>query len=180
MTTINIWDIDEPVETFGVDVPPWVAEDITATDLAAIMQGGCASGAYMPAVTYCEALDIMREYGDEVLDYIEGAAGGLPRVNGQSWSQMACTYLSAAVELWAPTAIGEVVTSLETGETYTVAWWQERDRCQVMVFAYDEGPLLFEAWDDELRELIEDGSLEFGDDDSAVEYVAGLVDVATD
>jgi len=32
--------------------PAWIVNELTPYDLAAINQGGCASGAYMPAVTY--------------------------------------------------------------------------------------------------------------------------------
>ena len=177
MTELNIWDIDEPVTTFGVDVPPWIKQDITAADLAAIMQGGCASGAYMPAVTYHQALETMNAHGDDVLDFVGDVLGELPDVSDLPWSQMACAYVSAAVELWAPSAANEVVEALETGDTFVVEWEHERDLYRVTVYAYDGGPVVLQAEGDALRELVEEGFLEIGDDDSAVEYATGLVTV---
>ena len=101
---MDIWNTDTAIRFIdGLDIaiPHWINDDISPADVAAILQGGCASGAYMPAVTYHAALKTMQEHGDDVLQYIEDALGDLPSVSGQGWSQMACTYLSAAVELWA-------------------------------------------------------------------------------
>jgi hypothetical protein len=89
-------------------MPAWLESDITPADVAAIVQGGCASGAYMPAVTYHTAAKTMQEHGDDVLQYIEDALGDLPSVSGQGWAQMACTYLSCAVELWASSVESEL------------------------------------------------------------------------
>ena len=79
--------------------PAWITEPLTPYDIAAIYQGGCASGAYMPAVTYNQAIETMGEYGDDVLDFIEDNVGKLPPPLDVSWSGMACFYLSNAVEL---------------------------------------------------------------------------------
>jgi hypothetical protein len=101
---MDLWNTETPIKDIpglDIDIPDWINDDISPSDVAAIMQGGCASGAYMDAVTYHQALDTMSEHGDEVLQYIEDAIGELPSVTGQSWGQMACTYVSAAVELWA-------------------------------------------------------------------------------
>ena len=101
---MNIWNTETviaDIDGLNIAVPAWIDADISPYDVAAICQGGCASGAYMPAVTYHAALKTMQEHGDDVLQYIEDALGELPSVAGQGWSQMACTYLSAAVELWA-------------------------------------------------------------------------------
>jgi len=101
---MDIWNTDTAISEIpglNITIPAWIDDDITPADIAAIIQGGCASGAYMPAVTYYTAAQTMAEHGDDVLDYIESNYGPLPAVNGQGWSQMACTYLSCAVELWA-------------------------------------------------------------------------------
>jgi hypothetical protein len=101
---MDLWNTETAIcdiPGLDIDVPDWIVPDISPNDVAAIVQGGCASGAYMPAVTYYDALKTMAEHGDEVLDYIEGAAGELPDISGQGWSQMATTYLSCAVEIWA-------------------------------------------------------------------------------
>ena len=82
------------------EFPAWIKEELTPYDIAAVLQGGCESGAYMPAVTYHTALETMSKHGDEVLQYIEDMHGELPSVKDQNWSSMACRYLSAAVEIW--------------------------------------------------------------------------------
>ena len=56
------------------NVPNWIEQDITHADIAAIVQGGCASGAYMPAVTYATAAAVMAEHGDDVLQYLYEAS----------------------------------------------------------------------------------------------------------
>lgn len=70
-------------------------------EISSINQGGCASGAYMPAVTYHTANETMSECGDEVLQFIEDTYGELPSIPaGESWSGMAVLFLSCAVEGW--------------------------------------------------------------------------------
>jgi len=83
--------------------PEWITQPLSPADIAAILQGGCASGAYMPAVTYSQAVATMSEHGDEVVQYLEDYYGDhLPAVpTGESWSGLAVFYLSAAVEAWA-------------------------------------------------------------------------------
>ena len=81
--------------------PEWITQALSPYDIAAINQGGCASGAYMPAVTYYDARQVMAEYGDDVLQYIEDAYGELPQpARDESWSGIAVFYLSCAVELF--------------------------------------------------------------------------------
>ena len=109
---MDLWNCDEPItdydETFTV--PPWIEQDITPATVAAILQGGCDSGAYMPAVTYYEADKTMSEHGDDVLEYIEDALGEIPSAHiATSWSGLAVFYLSTAVELWA-SDIEEILT----------------------------------------------------------------------
>ena len=90
------------VQALGIDVPKWIDQDIMAYDVAAIVQGGCASGAYMPAVIYFTAGNIMAKHGDTVLDYLDSYLGELPTIpDGSSWSGIAVFYLSCAVECWA-------------------------------------------------------------------------------
>jgi len=91
---------DTLINDLELDVPRWIEQDIDVNDVRAIIQGGCASGAYMPAVTYYQALKTMSEYGDEVLETLEGLDFGSDFL-GLSWSGMACHILSAAVEQWA-------------------------------------------------------------------------------
>lgn len=109
---MNLWDTETAIRNIpGLDLnlPVWIDQDISPSDIAAIIQGGCASGAYMPAVTYHQAIKTMSEHGDEVLQFIEDQLGELPNPRrGTSWSGLACFYLSAAVELWAVSVEGEL------------------------------------------------------------------------
>ena len=118
MTDSEIWSNEERLTELdwgasGFEVPEWIDEDISPSTIAAIVEGGCASGAYMPAVTYYDALNIMRDYGDDVLDYLESAVDGpfaIPA--GESWGGIAVFFLSTAVELWA-FGVYEELTGLE-------------------------------------------------------------------
>lgn len=96
-----MWNDERMVRDCGIDVPAWIDQDITWYDIAAIAEGGCASGAYMPAVTYSVAMDTMREYGDEVFEYLTDVFGAIPQVKDESFSGYCCAVLSSAVELWA-------------------------------------------------------------------------------
>lgn len=112
--TDMLWNHENPIRELDIDVPAWIDQDISGSTLAAIVQGGCASGAYMPAVTYHSALATMGEHGDDVLEYIEGAMGEPPQPDaGESWSGLACFYLSVAVELWASSVEDQVREALE-------------------------------------------------------------------
>jgi len=99
---MNLWENDNPVTEYGINIPAWIDADISPYDVAAIYEGGCASGAYMPAVTYHQALATMSEHGDDVLQYIEDHVGELPPPSPDtSWSGLAAFYLCHAIELWA-------------------------------------------------------------------------------
>ena len=108
MTNDEMWNDETPVSEHGIDVPAWIEQDISPNQVASIVQGGCASGAYMPAVTYHSARETMAEHGDDVLEYIEDAYGSAPAIGEDSWNQYACTLLSLAVELWASNAYGQL------------------------------------------------------------------------
>ena len=114
MKNEQIWNSDATVaETLGCIVPHWIDSEIGVSTVASIMQSGCNSGAYMPAVTYYRALATMGNYGDDVLDYIQAQLGETPAPSaGESWGGMACHYLSLAVELWA----GDIYYRLEALE----------------------------------------------------------------
>ena len=108
-----LWNYDKPVADL-VSVPAFIEQDITGSDVAAIIQGGCASGAYMPAVTCYDAKQTMRWHGDEVLQYIEDCYGVVAQpATGESWSGIAVFYLSTAVELWASSVEDELTTAIE-------------------------------------------------------------------
>jgi hypothetical protein len=100
-TVSELYENEHEVSRF-TDVPDWVEQDIDTTQLAAILEGGCASGAYMPAVTYHKANQTMSAHGDDVLQFIQDNYGELPKIrDDESWSGIAVHFLSCAVELWA-------------------------------------------------------------------------------
>jgi hypothetical protein len=103
MTNEQIWNCDTTVAgLLGIIIPEWIDQNIDASTIASIVEGGCSSGAYMPAVTHHMALRTMSDHGDDVLQYIDDAMGELPAYrNDTSWSVLACLYLSCAVEIWA-------------------------------------------------------------------------------
>lgn len=72
------------------------------SELQAIIQAGCASGAYMPAVTYHTALEIMSKYSDdiegEIVDVYPDGLLFTPEID--SWSGLAVKLVSSAVEVW--------------------------------------------------------------------------------
>jgi hypothetical protein len=94
-------DGETEIRSLDIDVPTWIDQNLTIYDVDAITQGGCASGAYMPAVIYQTARDTMNAHGDEILDYLSEFLGEVPKFDTTSWSGLAVFYLSYAVELFA-------------------------------------------------------------------------------
>ena len=105
--------LPKEVEVPGFAIDPRDRRAPTAHDLAAILEGGCASGAWMPAVTYWSALQIMSEWEGRVMCSIEDAGMEPSDVIDphDSWSGWACSLVSCAVELWAA-EVGEQVADL--------------------------------------------------------------------
>lgn len=102
---------DIEVSKLGIELPEWIESDLLVCDVYAISEGGCASGAYMPAVTYFIANATMAVHGDDVLEYIESTLGEIPTLpDNESWSGIAVHFLSIAVELFA----GEVVAQIDS------------------------------------------------------------------
>jgi len=98
--THNYPDLRACIESLN-DQPDWITQPLDMSDIQAVIQGGCASGAYMPAVTYYGAAQTMAAHGDDVLDFIQEHLGELPSPgNDISWTGLAVFYLSYAVELW--------------------------------------------------------------------------------
>ena len=105
-TQYDIWNDETKVREYEIEVPGFIEQDITAQDIVTIVQRGCISGAYMPAVTYHVAVDLMTDYSDEIFDTIENAMGCPPadclsRTEDNSWAAMATRFVSLAVEIWA-------------------------------------------------------------------------------
>ena len=106
----------------GVDAPAWIDSGITLGDIIAIADHGCASGAYMPAVTYYEAKRTIGMWGDEITDYIGGegcysCSEILQNASAEeSYSRMCCALLSFAVELWCHRHYDEAQSLLDGDE----------------------------------------------------------------
>ena len=97
----DLWNCENECSTY-VDVPSWIEQDISVQDVAAIIQGGCDSGAYIPAVSYWQAIETMGKDGDDVLQFIQDIHGELPKPdNDESWGGIAVFYLKTAVQIWA-------------------------------------------------------------------------------
>jgi len=113
----KFWDNNTDIADLGIDQPDWIIDELSPYDMIAIYQGGCASGAYMPAVTYYTALNTMNEHGGEVFEYVEQVMGELPKApSDTTWSGMAVYYLSYAVELWVSSNMDEVENAIEENE----------------------------------------------------------------
>lgn len=110
---MDLWNNENLVSEY-VEVPRWIDQDITVSDVAAIIEGGCESGAYMPAVEYVTALDTMNKHGEDIMDFIGDELGGCGDVleyaakQDVSWSGLAVRFVSAAVELWAAQVYDEL------------------------------------------------------------------------
>lgn len=102
MTNEELWNDERELNDLGFAVPAWIEQDITPNQCMAIEQGGCASGAYMPAVTYHTASEIMAKHGDEITAFIEEDGFPVPTYDAENdfWSGYCCKVLSTAVELW--------------------------------------------------------------------------------
>ena len=115
-----LWNNEEEIneiEGAEIELPSFIPS-LTCTDVAAINDGGCASGAYMDAVTYHKAIEIMSEHGNDVLQFIEDSLGELPQPKSdESWSGMAVFYLSYAVELFASSVEQTLIDALEELES---------------------------------------------------------------
>lgn len=110
----DLWEYESPLTDLGIRVPGWIEQDISPADVAAILNGGCFSGAYMPAVTYHKAMATMGQYGDEVLDSLTDAGLDVPVIAAanESWAGYCCRVLSAAVEAWASSVEDRIIDAL--------------------------------------------------------------------
>lgn len=101
---VNGVDLRDFLDTMN-NQPQWlVSMDAIDTigEIQAVLQGGCESGAYMPACTYHTALATMNEHSNEIFDFIQEQIGELPQVPDryQHWAGMASFYCIVAVEAW--------------------------------------------------------------------------------
>lgn len=109
------------------EIPAWIEQDITVCTVRAICQGGCVSGAYMPAVTYFDAKHTMAEHGEEIFDFITDHLGDSGLDNDcTSFGMKCCAWMSCAVELWAL----KTLRLIEEFEVYQDEWeagWDEEE-----------------------------------------------------
>lgn len=85
----------------------------SVSELLAIYQGGCASGAYMPAVTYWSALECMKECSDSVEAQIEHMEEVTWKVSEETFAGFCTKLCSMAVEDYVQ-QFSEVIEVLET------------------------------------------------------------------
>ena len=114
---MSLRDHEEVLVSEYIDVPPWIEEDISVYDIASIVQGGCASGAYMPAVTYYQARQTMNDWEDQILNFLDEHEVLLHDIAAsevsESWSGLACSVVSYAVEIWAASIEEELLELIE-------------------------------------------------------------------
>lgn len=110
-----LWNSDEVEVAEHVNVPVWIDQGISCYDVAAIVQGGCESGAYMPAVTYYEAQKIINEHADSVIRFLENQGHEKAEFNfsNQTWAGFCVQLLSLAVDTWAYSIAEELAEALE-------------------------------------------------------------------
>jgi len=105
----------------SIETPRWIDGPLDLDTVIAVCEGGCASGAYMPAVEYNKALFAMEKYSNEILDYIENDHGLTFRdlalnyagvKDSGSWMGFTCYILSVAVEYYCRDVVNEIQAAL--------------------------------------------------------------------
>lgn len=93
--------------------PTWLPEPITYYQLASMLayeadhgneprHEPLEGGSYVPAVTYHIADQVMRDHGDDILDYLWKNGGiPVPYMRKLAWAQLPVFYLSRAVLVFA-------------------------------------------------------------------------------
>ena len=115
MTRDQAWNTDTPIRDLGVKVPRWIEQDISPLVVSSIAKGGCASHAYLPAVEYWSAMNILLDHGDDVLGYLDEVLGEIPSPpEGTSWAGMACYYLCYAIDVWSGSALEQILEPEES------------------------------------------------------------------
>jgi hypothetical protein len=166
-----LWELSDAItdhpefEEMENAVPDFIESDISPYTIAGICKGGCASGSYMPAVIYADAIETMSEHGDAVLQYIEDTIGELPQPKpGESWSGMAVFFLSVAVELWAAAAQDELLDlmqdNIDTKQEELRAQFKEHILPLIIEQdSADDEPAINEGWNNWTDGLQTDGQI---------------------
>jgi len=95
----NELKIREAEEKLEEEKPDWLG-NVTLDVVIAIAVHGCNYYGYMHACEYENANGVMKEYGDEVLEYLEDACDNIPTPKGTPWNGFASFYLTYAADLW--------------------------------------------------------------------------------
>ena len=89
------------------DQPDWLvfmSRIDSIEEIASILEGGCASGAYMPAVTYHTANKCVNEHGEDMLEYIHNKCDlklkDLVTDKVETFNDLNTTICSMCVENW--------------------------------------------------------------------------------
>ena len=106
MTTYDFDNLPDWINAYHV---PTAADEFRSW-ISDLSHHGTSGGLYMPAVTYYDARQTMRQHGDEVWEYIYEQWGDeLPyTAPGMSYGQMCCHWVSMAVQLWAGQVCAEL------------------------------------------------------------------------
>ena len=96
----RLYSVDRPVSDYGIEPPGWISETISTLDIGTIIEGGCQSGTYPPAVEYRQALETMNVYGDEIFEFLKDNQWELPCFEILSWKAGAVKIVSVAIETW--------------------------------------------------------------------------------
>jgi hypothetical protein len=116
MANLELYDyLETTLKDLKVDYPEWIDDKTFNTyQVGGIIEGGCSSGAFMPAVYYTNALKVMNKHGNDVFDYLTTWLDKLPRPpKDQSWSGLASFYLCFAIDHWAHNHELEILNALK-------------------------------------------------------------------
>jgi hypothetical protein len=114
---VDLWEHEVDLKDLDIDVPAFFShhDDPNTSDVMAVYQSGCDSGAWINACTCHLAMKTMLDYGNEVLDFLE-RSGGEVMVNiseRAGWFGLACHLVSRAVEEWCILHKDDVECALE-------------------------------------------------------------------
>lgn len=95
--------------------PEWLKTEMGVDgldEIRNIADMGCASNAHA-SCWYADANKFMSEYGDEVVEFIEGHDIEIKLEAGESWHQFASKVLQTAVELYCNDICSKLPTDLD-------------------------------------------------------------------
>ena len=111
----RLYSIDRPTSELGIEPPGWISETISTLDVGGIVEVGCGSGTYPPAVNHAQALETMNAYGDEIFEFIKDNQWEVPHFVIVSWKAGAVEIVSTAVEMWCNNVADELAERIRWG-----------------------------------------------------------------